>query len=101
MEIKFERIEGKSFSYRVVLLVFAAFAVAGLLSTLWVMKYGIAETGMNRFSRLRDRWRDQDAEYFRASDATSAVASPAKAAQAAAFGLLASTPLPATPPSRR
>ena len=46
MEIKFERIEGKSFQYRVALLVFAAFALVGLLSTLWVMKLGIAETGM-------------------------------------------------------
>ena len=47
MEIRFDSIEGKSFSYRVVVLIFAAMALAGLLATLWVMKYGIAETGMN------------------------------------------------------
>ena len=46
MEIKFERIEGTSFQYRVALLVFGGFALAGLLSTLWVMKYGIGSTGM-------------------------------------------------------
>ena len=46
MEIKFERIEGTSFQYRVALLVFAGFSLVGLLSTLWVMKYGIGSTGM-------------------------------------------------------
>jgi len=46
MEIKFERIEGTSFHYRVALLVFAAMAGAGLLSTLWIMFHGLAETGM-------------------------------------------------------
>jgi len=47
MEIKFERIEGTSFQYRVALLVFAAFAGAGLLSTLYAFQEGLAVTGMN------------------------------------------------------
>ncbi|MHC4400820.1 MAG: NrfD/PsrC family molybdoenzyme membrane anchor subunit [Planctomycetota bacterium] len=46
MEIEFERIEGKSRQYRLVLCVFAAMAAAGLLTTWWVMKKGLWVTGM-------------------------------------------------------
>ncbi len=46
MDIKFESIDGKSFEYRVMMIVFAAFAVIGVLSTWWVIKHGIWVTGM-------------------------------------------------------
>lgn len=46
MEIEFERIEGKSFSYRVALLVCAAMAAVGLAATLYVMLKGLYVTGM-------------------------------------------------------
>lgn len=46
MEIKFERIEGKSPHYYLLLAVFAAMALAGLLSTLWAFEKGLAVTGM-------------------------------------------------------
>jgi molybdopterin-containing oxidoreductase family membrane subunit len=47
MEIKFERIEGKSLPYYMVLSTFAALAVAGLAATWWASAKGLAETGMN------------------------------------------------------
>ncbi|MBT3234110.1 MAG: polysulfide reductase NrfD [Calditrichaeota bacterium] len=46
MDIKFESIEGKSFEYRVMMIVFAGFTVAGLLATWWVIQKGIWVTGM-------------------------------------------------------
>ena len=46
MEIQFESIDGKSRSYRLMLIVFAAFAVAGLIATWWVIREGIGVTGM-------------------------------------------------------
>ncbi len=46
MEIKFDSIDGNSFEYRVMMIVFAAFAVVGALSTWWVMEKGIWVTGM-------------------------------------------------------
>lgn len=46
MEIKFESIDGKAFEYRVLLIIFAAFIVAGTLATWWVIKNGIWVTGM-------------------------------------------------------
>ncbi len=46
MDIKFESIEGNSFEYRVMMIVFAGFTVAGLLATWWVIQKGIWVTGM-------------------------------------------------------
>ena len=46
MDIKFESIEGKSFEYRVMMIVFAGFTVAVLLATWWVIQKGIWVTGM-------------------------------------------------------
>jgi molybdopterin-containing oxidoreductase family membrane subunit len=46
MDIQFESIEGNSWSYRILLIVTAAFAVIGFLATLWVMQKGIWVTGM-------------------------------------------------------
>jgi molybdopterin-containing oxidoreductase family membrane subunit len=46
MEIKFERIEGTSTQYRLMMLTFAALAVAGALSTWWVIEKGLWVTGM-------------------------------------------------------
>jgi molybdopterin-containing oxidoreductase family membrane subunit len=46
MEIEFERIEGNSLQYRVMMLAFAAMTVAGLAATWWVIRNGLAETGM-------------------------------------------------------
>lgn len=46
MEIQFESIDGKSRSYRLLLIVLAAFAVAGLIATWWVIRQGIWVTGM-------------------------------------------------------
>ncbi|MHC4942059.1 MAG: NrfD/PsrC family molybdoenzyme membrane anchor subunit [Planctomycetota bacterium] len=46
MEIKFERIEGKSPQFYLLLAIFGAFAVAGLLATWWVIEKGIWVTGM-------------------------------------------------------
>jgi molybdopterin-containing oxidoreductase family membrane subunit len=46
MEINFENIEGKSFEYRLMMVFFVAFAVAGAISTWWVIKSGIWVTGM-------------------------------------------------------
>ena len=46
MEIQFESIDGKSRSYQLLLIVLAAFAVAGLIATWWVMREGIWVTGM-------------------------------------------------------
>ena len=46
MDIKFESIEGKSFEYRLMMIAFAAFAVAGALATWWVIEKGLWVTGM-------------------------------------------------------
>ena len=46
MEIQFESIDGKSRSYQLLLIVLAAFAVAGLIATWWVIREGIGVTGM-------------------------------------------------------
>ena len=46
MEIKFESIDGNSFEYRLMMIVFAVFALAGALSTWWVIEKGIWVTGM-------------------------------------------------------
>ncbi len=46
MDIKFDRIEGNSFEYRLMMIVFVAFAVVGGISTWWVIKQGIWVTGM-------------------------------------------------------
>lgn len=46
MEIQFERIEGRSAPYRLLLCAFAAMAVAGLIATWWVIEKGIWVTGM-------------------------------------------------------
>ena len=47
MEIKFERIEGKSLPFYMVLFAFAALAGAGLVATLYASLHGLAVTGMN------------------------------------------------------
>lgn len=46
MDLKFESIEGTSFEYRVMMIVFAGFAVIGALATWWVIEKGIWVTGM-------------------------------------------------------
>ncbi len=46
MDIQFESIEGNSWTYRILLIVLAAFAVIGLLATLYVIDRGIWVTGM-------------------------------------------------------
>jgi Ni/Fe-hydrogenase subunit HybB-like protein len=46
MELRFECIEGTTLQYRLVMFTFAALAVAGLLSTWWVIEKGIWVTGM-------------------------------------------------------
>ncbi|MDH4188069.1 MAG: polysulfide reductase NrfD, partial [Nitrospira sp.] len=46
MEIQFESIDGKSRSYQLLLVVLAAFGVAGLIATWWVIRQGIWVTGM-------------------------------------------------------
>jgi Ni/Fe-hydrogenase subunit HybB-like protein len=46
MEIEFERIEGKSLQYRMVMVVLAALALAGLLATWYASKQGLHVTGM-------------------------------------------------------
>jgi molybdopterin-containing oxidoreductase family membrane subunit len=47
MDIQFDSIEGNSWTYRILLIVLAAFAVIGFLATLYVMEKGIWVTGMN------------------------------------------------------
>jgi molybdopterin-containing oxidoreductase family membrane subunit len=47
MDIQFDSIEGNSWTYRIVLIVLAALAVAGFIATLWVIEKGIWVTGMN------------------------------------------------------
>lgn len=47
MDLKFESIEGKSFEYRVMMIVFAAFVVAGMLATWWIVQKGLWVTGMH------------------------------------------------------
>jgi len=47
MEIKFERIEGKSVPFYMVLCTFGALAVAGVLATLWASHEGLEKTSMN------------------------------------------------------
>jgi molybdopterin-containing oxidoreductase family membrane subunit len=46
MEIKFESIEGRSFHYNLLLIIFAAFALAGLIATYYVCVKGLYVTGM-------------------------------------------------------
>ncbi len=46
MEIKFESLDGSSFEYRVMMIIFAFFSVVGLLATWWVIEKGIWVTGM-------------------------------------------------------
>ena len=46
MEVQFENIDGKSRSYLFLLSILAAFAVAGLIATFWVIRNGIWVTGM-------------------------------------------------------
>ncbi len=46
MEIKFESIEGNSFEYRVMMIVFAVFSVIGLIATFWIIQKGLWVTGM-------------------------------------------------------
>jgi len=46
MEIKFYNIDGRSFEYRVMMIVFAAFSVIGAIATWWVIEKGIWVTGM-------------------------------------------------------
>jgi len=50
MEIKFDNIDGRSFEYRVMMIVFAAFAFIGAIATWWVIEKGIWVTGM--YSRV-------------------------------------------------
>jgi len=47
MEIKFERVEGKSGPFYMVLFAFGALAAAGLLATLYASHEGLDKTGMN------------------------------------------------------
>jgi len=46
MEMVFERIEGKSFEYRVMMLVMAGLAVAGVIATFYIIQKGLWVTGM-------------------------------------------------------
>jgi molybdopterin-containing oxidoreductase family membrane subunit len=46
MDLKFERIEGNSFEYRVMMIVFAALAVVGLIATFYIINKGLWVTGM-------------------------------------------------------
>jgi Ni/Fe-hydrogenase subunit HybB-like protein len=46
MDIKFERIEGKSVPYNAVLVVFAALALCGVIATYIAAQHGLAVTGM-------------------------------------------------------
>ncbi|MFH1735886.1 MAG: NrfD/PsrC family molybdoenzyme membrane anchor subunit [bacterium] len=46
MDIKFESIDGKSFEYRVMMIVFAVLAGVGLLATFYIIQKGLWVTGM-------------------------------------------------------
>lgn len=46
MEIKFERIDGRSFQYKVLMILCVAFALAGALATWWAIRKGLWVTGM-------------------------------------------------------
>jgi molybdopterin-containing oxidoreductase family membrane subunit len=46
MDIKFERIEGNSFEYRVMMIVFATLGVVGLIATFYIINKGLWVTGM-------------------------------------------------------
>jgi molybdopterin-containing oxidoreductase family membrane subunit len=46
MDVVFESIEGRSRSYHTLLIVFVAFAVAGLIATWWAIQEGLWVTGM-------------------------------------------------------
>lgn len=50
MDIKFESIDGNSFEYRLMMIAFAAFAIIGLISTLYIIDKGLWVTGM--YSRV-------------------------------------------------
>lgn len=47
MDITFERIEGRSPAYRIMMIVFALMGVVGFLATLYIMQHGLWTTGMN------------------------------------------------------
>jgi molybdopterin-containing oxidoreductase family membrane subunit len=47
MDIQFESIDGDSWTYRITLIILAAFAVIGFAATLYVIREGIWVTGMN------------------------------------------------------
>jgi Ni/Fe-hydrogenase subunit HybB-like protein len=47
MDIKFYNIDGRSFEYRVMMIVFASFAIIGLLATWWAIEEGLWVTGMH------------------------------------------------------
>ena len=46
MDIEFERIEGNSFEYRVMMIVFAVMAATGLIATFYIINKGLWVTGM-------------------------------------------------------
>jgi molybdopterin-containing oxidoreductase family membrane subunit len=46
MEIKFENIQGKSINYRLMMLSFIAMAIAGIISTFYIINKGLWVTGM-------------------------------------------------------
>ena len=46
MELKFYNIDGRSFEYRVMMIVFAVFSFIGAIATWWVIEKGIWVTGM-------------------------------------------------------
>ena len=46
MDLKFDRIEGNSFEYRVMMIIFAVMAVIGLLTTFYIINKGLWVTGM-------------------------------------------------------
>jgi [DsrC]-trisulfide reductase subunit P len=46
MDIKFQNIDGKSVSYRLVMTIFAVMAITGISTTLWIAFHGLSLTGM-------------------------------------------------------
>lgn len=46
MDIKFDRIEGNSFEYRVMMIIFALMAIIGFIATLYIINKGLWVTGM-------------------------------------------------------
>ncbi len=47
MDLKFDSIEGNSIQYRLMMITFAAFVIAGFIATWWVIEKGLWVTGMN------------------------------------------------------